>query len=373
MPTLFEQTSIGGMTVANRFVRSATFEGMANADGSCKDEVIALTEELAKGDLGLIISSHAYVDSSGRVRASQLGIHTDDLVPGLARMVDAAHRNGSKIVAQIAHGGCQAFDPVGEPVGPSAIKGPDERMCRELSKEDVRQVVDWFRRGAERAMEAGFDGVQIHSAHGYLLSQFLAPYFNRRTDEYGGELVNRARIHVEVLNAIRGALGDDVPVLIKMNSDDFIDGGFTRKEMVEVAGMLEKEGISAIEISGGTHLSPKEFGFIRPGIQPPEKEVYYLDAARMYKDSVSVPLMLVGGIRTYSVASSLVEEGVADFIALSRPLIREPHLVRRWHEGDTSTAACIHCNQCFGPAISGEGMYCVAERREQEKKAAKGT
>jgi 2,4-dienoyl-CoA reductase-like NADH-dependent reductase (Old Yellow Enzyme family) len=368
MPTLFEQIALSSMTLRNRFVRSATFEGMANADGSCKEAMIDLTTELAKGEVGLIISGHAYVDPSGRVRASQLGIHRDDLVPGLARMVDGAHRNGSKILAQIAHGGCLAFDPVGEPVGPSAIKRPDGRTCRELSKQDVRQVVDAFRRGAERAMEAGFDGVQIHSAHGYLLSQFLAPYFNRRTDEYGGELPNRARIHVEVLNAIRGALGDDVPVLMKMNSDDFIDGGFTRKEMVEVAGMLEKEGISAVEISGGTHLSPKAFGFIRPGIQPPEEEVYYVDAARMYKESVSVPLMLVGGIRTYNVASRLVEEGVADFIALSRPLIREPHLVRRWHGGDTSTATCIHCNQCFGPAISGEGMYCVAEYKQKQKK-----
>lgn len=367
MPTTFEETSIGGMTVANRFVRSATFEGMANGDGSCKDAVIDLTAELARGEVGLIISSHAYVEPAGRVRASQLGIHTDDLVPGLARMADVAHRNGSKIVAQLAHGGSTANDPAGERVGPSAMELSDDRTCRELSKEEIRQVVDAFRRGAERAMEAGFDGVQIHSAHAYLLSQFLSPYFNRRTDEYGGKLVNRARIHLEVLSAIRGALGDDVPVLIKMNSDDFIDGGFTRKEMVEVAAMLENEGISAVEMSGGTPFSPKDRGFSRPGIQASEEEVYYLDAARMYKDSVSAPLVLVGGIRTYSVAMSLVEEGVADFIALSRPLIREPHLVRRWHEGDTSTATCIHCNQCFGPARSGEGMYCVAEYKQKQK------
>jgi 2,4-dienoyl-CoA reductase-like NADH-dependent reductase (Old Yellow Enzyme family) len=368
MPTIFEQTSIGGMTVANRFVRSATFEGMAKGDGSCRDEVIDLTAELARGEVALIISSHAFVEPAGRVRASQLGIHRDDLVPGLARMANVAHQNGSKILVQLAHGGCTAIDPAGELVGPSAMRLADERTCRELSKEEIRQVVAAFRRGAERAMEAGCDGVQIHSAHGYLLSQFLSPYFNRRTDEYGGKLFNRARIHLEVLEAIRRALGDDVPVLIKMNSDDFIDGGFTRKEMVEVAGMLDREGISAVEMSGGTALSPKGLGFSRPGIQPPGKEVYYLDAARMYKDTVSAPLVLVGGIRTYSVASSLVEEGVADFISLSRPLIREPHLVRRWHEGDTSTAACIHCNQCFGPARTGEGIYCVAEYKQKQKK-----
>ena len=371
MPQLFEQAKIGGMTVPNRFVRSATFEGMANADGSCKDSVIELTEELAKGEVGLIISSHLFVEPRGRVRASQLGIHRDDLVSGLSRMTDVAHANGSAIIAQIAHGGCTANEPAGEWVGPSAITLPDGRSCRELSKTEIKGIVEDFRRATVRAMDAGFDGVQIHSAHAYLLSQFLSPYFNRRSDEYGGKLVNRARIHVQVLNAVRDVVGDDVPVLIKVNSDDFIDGGFTRKELGEVAAMLESEGLTALEISGGTPLSPKERGFSRPGLQAPEEEVYYLDAARLYKDAVSMPLVLVGGIRTYAVADKLVKDGVADFIALSRPLIREPHLVKRWHDGDTATATCIHCNLCFGPARSGEGMYCVAERTQQEKAKSK--
>jgi 2,4-dienoyl-CoA reductase-like NADH-dependent reductase (Old Yellow Enzyme family) len=260
---------------------------------------------------------------------------------------------------------------VGERIGPSAITLPDGRSCREISKKEIKGIVEDFRRAARRAMDAGFDGVQIHSAHAYLLSQFLSPYFNRRSDQYGGSLVNRARMHREVLQAVRGEVGDGVPVLIKINSDDFIDGGFTRKEMVEVARMLEAEGISAVETSGGTFLSPPDRGFSRPGLQAPEEEVYYLDAARMYKDAVSVPLVLVGGIRTFAVAQKLVAESTADFIALSRPLIREPHLVKRWHEGDTSTATCIHCNLCFGPARTGEGMYCVAERNQKEKKAAK--
>jgi 2,4-dienoyl-CoA reductase-like NADH-dependent reductase (Old Yellow Enzyme family) len=134
-----------------------------------------------------------------------------------------------------------------------------------------------------------------------------------------------------------------------------------------VARMLEAEGLTAIEISGGTFFSPPDRGFSRIGLQPPEKEVYYADAARMYKDAVSMPLVLVGGIRTYAVAEELVADGKADFIALSRPLIREPHLVKRWHEGNTATATCIHCNQCFGPARSGEGMYCIPERKLQEK------
>lgn len=371
MPTLFEQVTLSGMTLRNRFVRSATFEGMAEATGAAKDELVELTEELSRGEVGLIISGHAYVEPRGRARASQLGIQNDSLVPGLARLAESAHAHGSKTLVQLAHAGCTGNEPVGEWVGPSAHTLPDGRSCRELSGAEIKGIVEDFRRGARRAMDAGFDGVQFHSAHSYLLSEFLSPYFNRRSDQYGGSLVNRARMHLEVLQAIRGEVGDEVPVLIKVNSDDFIDGGFTRKEMVAVARMLEAEGISAVETSGGTFLSPPNRGFSRLGIQPPEEEVYYLDAAKMYKDSVSVPLVLVGGIRTFAVAERLVADGTADFIALSRPLIREPHLVKRWHEGDTSTATCIHCNQCFGPARSGEGMYCIPERKLQEKAKSK--
>jgi 2,4-dienoyl-CoA reductase-like NADH-dependent reductase (Old Yellow Enzyme family) len=370
MPTLFEKVTLSGMTLRNRFVRSATFEGMADSTGAPKDVLVSLTAELARGEVGLIISSHAYIEPRGRVRASQLGVYDDSLVSALARLADAAHANGSRTLLQIAHGGCTANEPVGQNVGPSSLTLPDGRTCRELSKSEIAGIVEDFRRAARRAIDAGFDGVQIHSAHAYLLSEFLSPYFNRRTDEYGGKLVNRARIHMEVLSAIRSEVGDGVPVFIKINSDDFIDGGFTRKEMVEVAGMLETEGITAVEISGGTPLSPADRSFSRPGLQSSEDEVYYLDAAKMYKDAVAVPLVLVGGIRTFAVAQHLVEDGIADFVALSRPLIREPQLIRRWHKGDTSVATCIHCNQCFGPARSGEGMYCIPERKLREKTAA---
>ena len=369
MTELFEQVSIAGMTAPNRFVRSATFEGMAESDGSCKEVLVDLTAELAKGEVGTIIASHSFVEPRGRVRVSQLGIHRDDLIPGLTSMVAAAHDNGSKIIAQLAHGGCTANDPDGEPVGPSAFTRPDERISRELTTAEIAQIVSDFKTAAVRAMEAGFDGVQIHSAHAYLLSQFLSPFFNKRLDEYGGSLRNRARMHLEVLQTIRGAVGDDVPVFIKMNSNDFVDGGFTQNEMVEVSKMLAAEGINAVEMSGGTPFSPANRGFSRPGIQAPAEEVYYLDAAKQFKDNVDVPLVLVGGIRTYAVAESLVQQGIADFISLSRPLIREPHLVRRWHEGDLSSSTCIHCNQCFAPARAGEGIYCVAEHKARQKKA----
>ena len=366
MSALFEKVSIAGVTARNRFVRSATFEGMAESDGSCRAALFDLTAELAKGEVGTIIASHAFVEPRGRVRRSQLGIHRDELVSGLATMVKAAHDNGSPIIAQLAHGGCMANDPDGELVGPSTFSHAEGRIGRELTEGEIGQIVDAFGAAAVRAMSAGFDGVQIHSAHAYLLSQFLSPFFNKRSDEYGGSLRNRARIHLEVLQAIRKAVGDEVPVLIKMNSNDFVDGGFTQDEMVEVSKMLAHEGITAVEMSGGTPLSPTNRGFSRPGIQDPADEVYYLDAAKQFQDSVDVPLMLVGGIRTYAVAESLVAHGIADFIALSRPLIREPHLIRRWHEGDLESSTCIHCNQCFAPARAGEGIYCVAERARQK-------
>ncbi|MCK4221942.1 MAG: NADH:flavin oxidoreductase, partial [Dehalococcoidia bacterium] len=162
---------------------------------------------------------------------------------------------------------------------------------------------------------------------------------------------------------------DDYPVLIKMNSDDFLDGGFNRVEMVQVAGMLEKEGIDAIEISGGTHLSPDKYSFSRvTGVVPEEEELYFGEAARMYRDTIGVPLMLVGGIRSYSVAEQVVSSGLADYVSLCRPLIREPHLIRRWHSGDTSRADCISCNRCFKPARAAEGVYCAtaAEKRRKQ-------
>jgi len=374
MPKLFESTSINSVTLKNRFVRSATFEGMAGVDdGACTPRLINLTAELAKGDVGLIITGYAYVSRQGKARGGQLGVHGDDPIPGLVQMTEAVHKEGGKIVMQIAHAGCNSFaTPPGEKaLGPSAMEMPQGCSCREMTEKEISEAIEDFKRAAVRAEKSDFDGVQLHAAHGYLLSQFLSSFYNKRTDEYGGSIENRARIVIDVLRGVRSAVDKDFPVLIKLNSDDFLDGGFTRTEMVQVAAMLQKEGIDAIEISGGTHLSPKEYSFSRAtGIVSEDEEVYYLDAAKLYKQRIKVPLMLVGGIRSYTVAEQLVNEGLADYVSLCRPLIREPHLIHRWQSGDTSRATCISCNQCFGPARSGEGVHCVAEetlRRKQSK------
>ena len=372
MSKLFESTTINGMTLKNRFVRSATFEGMADTDGACTPQLTNLMTELAKGNVGLIISGYAYVNQQGKSRRGQLAVSAEELIPGLAQMTDAVHKESGKIVMQIAHAGCNSFViPAGEKaLGPSAMEMPQGCSCREMTKAEISETIEDFVKAAVRAKKSGFDGVQLHAAHGYFLSQFLSSFYNKRTDEYGGSLENRARVVLATLRGIRSAVGDNFPVLIKINSDDFLKGGFTKNEMVQVAATLEKEGIDAIEVSGGTHLSPSEYSFSRKtGVVSTDKELYFRDAARLYKDKINVPLLLVGGIRSYDVAEQVVNEGLADYISLCRPLIREPHLIRRWQSGDTSRATCISCNECFKPARATEGVYCVAEAKLRLKQA----
>jgi 2,4-dienoyl-CoA reductase-like NADH-dependent reductase (Old Yellow Enzyme family) len=371
MRDLFEETVINNMILKNRFVRSATWEGMAGEDGSCTQQLTDLMVQLAKGGVGLIITGHTYVLPVGQAGPRQLGIHKDELVTGLRAMTDAVHREDGKIVLQLAHAGCQANAGLSgtEPVSPSVFQVDGKPVCREITHEDITETVRAFRDAAGRAKMAGFDGVQIHSAHGYLLSQFLSPFFNKRSDAYGGSLENRSRFLVETYRAIRDTVGNNYPVIIKINSEDFLENGFTVKEMIEVAGMLEREGIDAIEMSGGTGVSDKKFIPVRTGIcDSQEKEVFYSEAARRYKEKINVPLMLVGGIRSFEAAEKIVKDGVADYISMSRPLIREPNLINRWRSGDHGKSACRSDNACFIPAIKGKGVYCVTKEKEGAKR-----
>ena len=370
MSKLFDSTSINNMNLKNRFVRSATFEGMADTDGACTPQLINLMAELAKGEVGLIITGYAYISRQGRARDRQLGVCSDDLIPSLSRMTEAVHREGGKIVMQIAHAGCTSFviPAGGRALGPSTMEIPQGFSSREMTKAEISEAIEDFAKAAVRAKKAGFDGVQLHAAHGYLISQFLSPFYNKRKDEYGGSLENRARVVLAALRGVRSAVGESFPVLIKINSDDFLEGGFTRNEMVQVAAMLEKEGIDAIEVSGGTHLSPGEYSFSRKtGIVSEDKELYFREAAELYKDKIKVPLLLVGGIRSWGVAEQVVNEGLAGYISLCRPLIREPYLIRRWQTRDIVRATCISCNECFKPTRTGEGLYCVTEAKLRGK------
>lgn len=358
MANLFEKTTLKNIQLRNRFVRSATWEGMADEQGAPTDELIRLMEDLAKGEIGLIITGHAYVSPEGQASARQMGVHDKELLPKLARMAEAVHAAEGSIAIQLAHAGAYGITQEGR-IGPSVIKGLDGKDCQAMSRDDIRRVVTSFAEGALLAKRAGFDAVQIHAAHGYLLSQFLSPYYNRREDEYGGSLENRVRIVLEVLTQIRQAVGEDFAVLIKLNSDDFIEGGLTVADFLEVAELLEKAGIDAIEISGGTIWGPSRYHAVRSGSEARERETYYRAAARLCKALVQVPVMLVGGIRSLDVAEKLLAEGAADYLALCRPLIREPDLIKRWSSGDREPSGCQSENACFGPIVAGKGISCV--------------
>jgi 2,4-dienoyl-CoA reductase-like NADH-dependent reductase (Old Yellow Enzyme family) len=235
-----------------------------------------------------------------------------------------------------------------------------------MTPKEIQEFVKSFVESAERARNADFDGIQIHSAHGYLLSQFLSPIFNHRKDEYGGDIRNRARIHLDVLEAVRRAVGPDYPILVKMNSQDFADNGLSLDDSLQAAILFEKGGIDAIELSGGLLINPK-LNPSRMGIKTEDKEAYFKEEAKAYKQKVQVPLILVGGNRSFAVAEGLIEEGVADYISMSRPFIREPDLINRWKSGDLRKAACKSDNMCFEPARKGQGIYCLTEERERQK------
>ncbi|RMG60890.1 MAG: NADH:flavin oxidoreductase [Deltaproteobacteria bacterium] len=365
MSVLFEPARIGTLELENRFVRSATWEGMCGPSGEPTEKLQALYRGLVEGGVGLLITGYTFVSPEGRQLPGKMGLHSDDLVPAHRDLVGSVHEKGGKVAVQLVHAGGQANRKSSgmTPIAPSAVEFPTfAEVPKEMTKEDIARVVSDFGAAARRAKEAGYDAVQLHGAHGYLINQFLSPLTNRRKDEYGGSLENRARFLLEVVSAVRDAVGTDYPVFIKLNGHDFLDGGFTIDEAVVVAKWLEEAGVDAIEVSGGSAAS-KEFTPARKGINSREKEGYHRDLARRVKEAVSIPVLVVGGFRSFDVMEETVRSGDADFISLSRPLIREPHLVSRFREGARERATCISCSGCFLPGIKEGGIYCVVEAK----------
>ena len=340
MDALFEKSSINGMVLSNRFVRSATWAGMATDEGACTPQLIHLLSDLAAGEVGLIITGHAYVRQDGQHSPWQLGIHRDAVIPGLRDLTHAVHEHGSKIVVQLGYGGAYL----------------SKSRVRSMSAEDFEELAQAYGQAAVRARRAGFDGVQIFAAHGFFLSQLLCPRYNDRTDDYGGNIANRARALIEVLTAIRRAVGLDYPVLAKINCQDFVENGLTLEDSAQVAKMLEKDGIDAIELSGGILNTPN---IMRSKTESDDSKAYFQSEARVFKETIHVPLILVGGIRSYETAKQIVDEGFADYISMSRPFIREAGLIKRWKAGDRREATCISCDNCFEPLKKGEGVSCV--------------
>ena len=340
MKLVFEESVINGLELPNRFVRSATWDGLATEDGSCTTRMINLMAELADGGVGLIITGHAYVHPNGQHSPRQLGIYKDGLISGLQDLTAAVHERRGKIAVQLGYGG--------DYLSRSRVRGMTVQHFREISIA--------FGQAALRAKRAGFDGVQILAAHGFFLSQLLCPRYNDRTDSYGGSIENRARALMEVFEAIRNAVGPNYPVLAKLNVCDFVEDGLTLADSIRVGAMLEKEGIDAIELSGGILNNPN---LMKRRINCEDDEAYFRDQAQIFKGEISVPLILVGGIKSFYVAKRLVEEGAADYVSMCRSFIREPDLVNRWKSGDLRKSACNSCNNCFEQVKKDEGISCV--------------
>ena len=332
MTRCFEKTEIKGLTLSNRFVRSATFEGLADEEGRVRPEMADMLAALAKGRVGLVITGFAYVRADGQAAPFQTGIHNDDLIPDLIRLTEAVHRAGARIVMQIMHAGVIALRGFagGEmPASPSAFENPRSKAkSRELTVAEITEIIEDFGRAAARIKESGFDGVQLHAAHGYLLSQFMSPFINRRGDRYGGTALNRARAVYETYEAVRGAIGDDFPVMIKINSEDFAEDGILLEDSVVVARNLAEMGLDCIEVSGGGHWSGR-LAPSRTKIDQPEKEAYFRGQASVFKEKVHAPIMLVGGLRSLDVIEDVLKKRQVDYAALCRPFIREPDLVAR--------------------------------------------
>ncbi len=366
---LFSSKKIGPMTVKNRIVRSATYEGMADDHGLVDNRYVTLYETLAKGGVGLIIAGFAFVKENGIAANYQTGIHTDECIPMLKKSVETVHQinENTKFVLQIAHGGRQVASDIIkkrkiEPIAPSPIADKSIGIVpKEMTIEDIDDIIQSFTMSAERAKRAGFDGVQLHAAHGYLLSEFLSPYMNKRTDDYGGNSENRARIIVEILEGIKEACGEELPVLIKLQIDDFVNEELSLKppESIEIARRIAEAGFDAIEISGGIYESDEELDPWYLKVKTTDEEAYFLPYAKKIKKVIGeTPLILVGGIRSFEVAEGIVKDGYADFISMSRPFIMEPDLPQKWLNKLSDKSTCTSCNRC-DTEMSDKGLRCL--------------
>ena len=364
MNTLFEKTTIKNISLKNRLVRSATYDGMAEKSGRVSENQIALYKALAQGGVGLIITGIASVHPSGRISAFQNVIDADDTVPGLKKLVDAAHEHGAKIAVQLFHGGreCAVYQKAKHAcaIAPSVIV--DDPYCdleyRVMMENEIIGVIQAFGKAAGRAKTAGFDAVQIHAAHAYLFSQFLSPFTNRRTDAWGGTFEKRISFLHNVYLSVRSEVGDNYPVMVKLGVADGFADGLEFSEGIKAAVQCADWGFDAIEISQGLRgkrYSQTEF---RTGIRDVGQEGYFRTWCRDIKAAVNIPVMMVGGLRSPDLMEDMIRNGEADLISLSRPLIREPDIVNRWKSGDLQKSACISCNICFDALLKGTPLHC---------------
>jgi len=378
MSILFTPINIGNVQMKNRFIHSATHEAMSLETGEVSDKLIKRYQNLAKGEVGLIIPGYMYVHSLGRSYRHQTGIHNDDMIPGLTKLVQSVHQEGGKIVFQLAHAGRQTTKAmIGQtPIGPSS-RGRDPVNFvnpKEMSADQIQEAIRAFGLAANRAVQAGADGIQLHAAHGYLINQFLSPYFNRRKDEWGGSDANRFRFLKELISEVRSILPQGMSLLVKLNTRDYTpQEGMTPSLALIYAKWLSALKIDGLEISCGSAIYSymnmcrgdvpvKELVNSLPLWKKPLgtlmlksmvgkydlEEGYNLEAAKIIKPVLGkIPLSVVGGLRKVTQMEEVLEKQYADCISMSRPFIREPFLVRNIMEGKLRIAACVSCNKCL--------------------------
>lgn len=326
MKKLQSTIQAGGLTLRNRLVMPPMATAKSAADGRVTEQLCQFYDEKSKGGyIGLIITEHSYVSQEGKASQGQLSIASDGDVEGLRRLAATIHHNGTAAVAQINHAGAAAKEEVTgrPPLGPSAtpLPGPARPLARAMTQGDIDKVIDDFARAARRAKEAGFDGVELHSAHGYLLDQFYSPLTNKRTDRYAGSsLDGRIRLHLEIIQAVRQAVGPAYPLALRLGACDYMEGGATLEDSVWAAREFEKAGIDLLDISGGFCM------YTRPGVTG---QGFFSELTEGIEKAVSIPVMLTGGITDAAAAEELLAQGKADLIGVGRAILKDSDWAKR--------------------------------------------
>ena len=322
---IFEPLKLNNLTLKNRLLRSATWEGIAALDGSIDDRIYSIYEEVSKGGVGGIISGFTSVATNDHYFEGMMRLSDDKLIPQYKKLTDIVHKENIPILAQLA-------------LGAYYDKNEYEIYIDEMSLDDIKDVINLFIKAAERAKKANYDGVQIHAAHFFFLSRFISPSVNHRNDLYGGNIENRSRILVDILKGIK-QLNLGLHVSLKINSSDFDIGGNDEKDCIEICKIMAKEGIDSIEISGN--------GTSRSRIKPHINEAYFLDCAKKVAEKVNVPIALVGGLRSRKTMQKILDTTNIQILSLSRPLICQPDFPKMMERGDIEDSKCVSCNGCY--------------------------
>ncbi|MBI2527172.1 MAG: FAD-dependent oxidoreductase [Candidatus Rokubacteria bacterium] len=362
-PHLFAPGRVGTLELKNRLVFAATSSELADGDGHVTDDMVEFYAERARGGTGLLVVEATYVEQEGKRLHHNAMLHDDRYIPGMRRLAGAVHAAGARIALQLNHGGRESLPEISGsvPLAPSPVPSRftavgDPVMPRELDLEGIRRIIRRYVEAAVRARQAGFDAVELHGAHGYLIGQFISPEANRREDEYGGDTRRRARLFVELIQGIKQALGADFPVICRMNGCDHVAGGLELGEAVEVAALLEAAGADSVSVSGGIHSS-------RPYRIVPGMSVArgcYVPYGAAVKARLGIPVMTVGRINTPELAEEILAHGKADFICLSRALLADPFFPAKAAAGlPDRIAPCIACNECLATIHRHKGIACT--------------